>query len=76
MKALWYWLTRYMVAVEWEGKRTVHWSRTFVEALEWASCYPTGSIVMIGKRGTLIAARGQWIQTWHSEQSEFHYANA
>ncbi len=57
MKAMWYWLTRYMVAVEWEGMRKVHWARTAEEAVEWMECYRSDAIVMCGKRGRLIAAR-------------------
>ena len=56
LKTLWFWLTRYMVAVEWEGIRKVHWSKTEADALEWMSSYPDG-LAMYGKRGKLIAAR-------------------
>ena len=56
MKTLWFWLTRYMVAVEWEGMRVVHWAKTEAEAREWLSMYPDG-LGMYGKRGRLIAAR-------------------
>ena len=74
MQTLWYWLTRYMVAVEWDGTRKVHWATTPREALEWSACYPADAVVMVGKRGTLLAARGQWVQTWHGEQADSHYA--
>lgn len=56
MKAIWFWLTRYMVAVEWEGQRKVHWAKTEREAREWMACYPDG-LAMYGKRGRLISAR-------------------
>ena len=57
MQTLWFWLTRYMVAVEWEGMRRIHWARTEREALEWMSCYSRDALAMYGKRGKLIAAR-------------------
>ncbi len=57
MRTLWWWLTRYMVAVRWEGGDKVHWSRTMEDALEWAECYRSDAVVMIGKRGRLIASR-------------------
>ena len=57
IKTAWLWLTRYMVAVEWDGTRKVHWSRTMEDALEWAECYRSDAVVMIGKRGRLIASR-------------------
>ena len=53
----WYWLTRYMVAVKWGDTHKVHWAQTPNEALQWASCYPADAVVMVGKRGTLLAAR-------------------
>jgi hypothetical protein len=56
LKITWFWLTRYMVAVEWEGQRKVHWSKTEADACEWMACYPDGT-AMVGKRGRLIAAR-------------------
>ena len=56
IKTLWFWLTRYMVAIEWEGQRKVHWSKTEADAREWLACYPDG-LGMYGKRGRLIAAR-------------------
>jgi hypothetical protein len=57
MQTLWYWLTRYMVAVEWDGTRKVHWARNADDALQWMACYPADAVVMVGKRGTLLAAR-------------------
>lgn len=57
MKTLWYWLTRYMVAVEWEGIRKVHWSPDMKDAMEWMAIYPASAVVMIGKRGRLLAGR-------------------
>lgn len=57
IKTIWFWLTRYMVAIDWEGKRVVHWARTETEALEWMSCYRTDALAMYGKRGKLMAAR-------------------
>lgn len=57
MRTAWLWLTRYMVAVQWEEKKVVHFAKTYREALEWAQCYSTDASVMIGKRGRLLAAR-------------------
>lgn len=57
MRKLWWWLTRYMVAVQWEDVRAIHWARTMDEANAWASCYRSDAIVMVGKRGRLIASR-------------------
>ena len=57
MQTLWYWLTRYMVAVKWGSTRKVHWARNADDALQWMACYPTDAIVLIGKRGALLAAR-------------------
>ena len=34
IKMVWFWLTRYMVAVEWDGMRKVHWAKTEREARE------------------------------------------
>lgn len=56
IKTLWFWFTRYMVVIEWEGIRKVHWSKTEEDAREWMRCTPDG-IAMYGKRGKLIAAR-------------------
>lgn len=57
LKTYWMWLTRHLVAVEWDGMRKTHWAATMPEALEWASCYPQDALVMIGKRGRLMAVR-------------------
>lgn len=56
IQTLWFWLTRYMVAIEWEGQEITHWAKTEREALEWLACYPDG-LGLVGKRGKLIAAR-------------------
>ena len=57
IKMMWFWLTRYMVAVEWDGMRKVYWAKTEREALEWMQCYGADALAMYGKRGKLIAAR-------------------
>ena len=57
MKNLWFWLTRFRVCVQWEEVMAAHWARSHEEALQWAACYPRGSVVLIGKRGRLLAAR-------------------
>ena len=57
IKLAWLWLTRYMVAVEWGGKRIVHWAKTEREAREWLALYGSDIYGMYGKRGKLIAAR-------------------
>lgn len=57
LKTLILWLTRHLVAVEWDGIRKTHWARDWAEALEWASCYPQDALVLIGKRGRLMAVR-------------------
>lgn len=57
MKAIWFWLTRYMVIAHWDGIRKVHWAATEREAREWMRCYPADAIAAYGKRGKLIAAR-------------------
>ena len=56
LKTAWFWLTRYMVAIEWEGLQVIHWAKTESEAMEWVQLYPDG-LAMYGKRGRLIAAR-------------------
>lgn len=61
LKTIWFWMTRYMVAAEWDGVRKVHWSKTFGDAVEWMQSYPNGAIVMVGKRGKLLAARGHLV---------------
>lgn len=57
MERMWMWMTQYMVAIDWEGKRIVHWAKTEEEAREWMSGYGTDVLAMYGKRGKLIAAR-------------------
>lgn len=57
LKLFWLWLTQYMVAVEWDGVRKVHWAKTEREALDWLECYSADATAMVGKRGKLIAAR-------------------
>ena len=57
IKTLWFWLTRYMVAVQWEEKQIIHWAKTEREAIEWLTMYRHDVTAMYGKRGRLIAAR-------------------
>lgn len=57
IKTFWMWLTRHLVAVEWDGIRKTHWATSMDDALEWAEAYPCDALVMIGKRGRLMAAR-------------------
>ena len=60
-KAIWLWLTHYKVCVMWEDTNAVHYAKTFGEALDWARQYPhTDVMVLVGKRNTLLAARGRW----------------
>jgi hypothetical protein len=60
-KALWVWLTHYKVIVQWEDKTFVHYAYTMNEALSWAAQYKlTHTVVLIGIRGRLVAARGEW----------------
>lgn len=61
IKAIWVWLTHYKVIVQWEDKAFVHYAYTMNEALNWAAQYRlTNTIVLIGIRGKLVAARGEW----------------
>jgi hypothetical protein len=57
IRTMWYWLTRYMVAIDWEGMRIVHWGTSYEDAVEWMRLYPAEAVVMIGKRGRLMSAR-------------------
>lgn len=57
MRTLWYWLTRHMVAIDWEGKKIVHWATSYEDAMAWMVLYPAEAVVMIGKRGRLMSAR-------------------
>lgn len=60
-KAIWLWLTHYRVCVMWEDVNAVHYAKTFSEALEWTALYPyADTMVLIGKRNKLLAARGRW----------------
>lgn len=60
-KALWVWLTHYKVVVQWEDKTFVHYAYTMNEALTWAKQYRLdNTTVLIGIRGKLVAARGEW----------------
>jgi hypothetical protein len=59
-KAIWLWLTHYQVCVVWEELNALHYAKTYAEALEWSAQYPQqNTLVMIGKRNKLLAARGQ-----------------
>jgi hypothetical protein len=45
----------------WEDVNAVHYAKTFSEALEWTALYPyADTMVLIGKRNKLLAARGRW----------------
>ncbi len=57
IQSLWFWLTRYMVAVEWDGIRKTHWAKTEREAHAWMQCYSADALCMYGKRGHMIGAR-------------------
>lgn len=57
LRHLWYWLTRYTVVMRWCDGESVRFAKTYDEALQWTRCYPMGAVIMIGKRGKLIAAR-------------------
>jgi hypothetical protein len=57
MKAIWLWLTHYMVAIEWDGTKKIHWAKTEREAHAWMQCYSADALVMYGKRGRMIGAR-------------------
>lgn len=56
LKLIWFWMTRYCVIVEWEGKLIRHWARDERDAREWMACYPD-ALAMYGKRGKLLGAR-------------------
>ena len=61
LKALWRWLTHYKVVVQWEDRVFVHYGYTLNEALQWAAQYKlSNTVVLIGIRGKLVAARGDW----------------
>jgi len=61
IKSLWVWLTYYKVIVQWEDKLFVHYAYTMNEALTWAKQYRlANTTVLIGIRGRLVAARGEW----------------
>jgi len=54
-------LTHYKVIVQWEDKLFVHYAYTMNEALTWAKQYRlANTTVLIGIRGRLVAARGEW----------------
>lgn len=57
IQSLWFWLTHYMVAIEWDGVRKTHWAKTEREAYEWMQCYSADALCMYGKRGRMIGAR-------------------
>ena len=60
-KVIWLWLTHYKVCVLWEDVKAVHYAKTFGEAMDWARQYPHNDVtVLVGKRSTLLAARGCW----------------
>ena len=40
-----------------EGRVIVHRARTFTEALEWAACYDREELVIIRRRGVMVAYR-------------------
>jgi hypothetical protein len=61
IKSLWVWLSHYKVIVQWEDKLFVHYAYTMNEALTWAKQYRlANTTVLIGIRGRLVAARGEW----------------
>jgi hypothetical protein len=61
IKSLWRWLTHYKVVVQWEDRVFVHYGYTLNEALQWAAQYKlSNTVVLIGIRGKLVAARGDW----------------
>lgn len=57
LKRIWLWLTHYAVIVKWDEVEKLHWARDEREAREWMQTYSADALVMIGKRGKLIAAR-------------------
>jgi hypothetical protein len=49
------------VIIQWDDKTFVHYAYTMNEALSWAAQYKlTHTVVLIGIRGKLVAARGEW----------------
>ena len=61
IKAIWVWLTHYKVIIQWDDKLFVHYAYTMNEALSWAKQYKLyDTTVLIGIRGKLVAARGEW----------------
>ena len=61
IKSLWVWLTHYKVVVQWEDKLFVHYAYTMNEALSLDKQYRlNNTTVLIGIRGKLVAARGEW----------------
>ena len=61
IKSLWVWLSHYKVVVQWEDKLFVHYAYSMNEALMWAKQYRlNNTTVLIGIRGRLVAARGEW----------------
>ena len=68
IQQLWVWLTHYKVCVVWYETgstvlelRKVHYAKTLSEAYNWMACYPVNAVVMVGKRNTLMFARGHYI---------------
>lgn len=53
-----YILSPYTVCVRWGDLLVRHRARSYKDALDWARCYPHDAIVMIGRRGNLLASRG------------------
>ena len=56
LRTLWFWLTKYAICIEWEGRQITHWAKTEEEARQWLACYPDG-LAVYGKRGRMIGAR-------------------
>lgn len=59
LKRIWLWLTHYAVIAKWDEVEKLHWARDEREAREWMQTYSADALVMVGKRGKLIAARWQ-----------------
>ena len=45
------------ILAKWDEVEKLHWARDEYEAREWMQTYSADALVMIGKRGKLIAAR-------------------
>jgi hypothetical protein len=57
IETTWFFFTRYMICIEWRNVKQTKFFKTYDEALAWSTLYRADAVVMIGKRGKMLAAR-------------------